>query len=65
MREQLEQRLAQLTSELTIGQQVLSDLETRQVATRESLLRISGAVQVLEELLAAGRSASATQTAAD
>jgi hypothetical protein len=51
MREQLEQRLHELKSEYTTGQKLLSDLETRQADLRQTLLRISGAIQVLEELL--------------
>jgi predicted nuclease with TOPRIM domain len=50
VREQLEQRLAVLKSEYETGQQMLSELEARQARLRETLLRISGAIQVLEEL---------------
>ncbi len=52
MREQLEERLKVLELELQNGQKVMADLEARQVAVRSSLLRISGAIQVLRELLA-------------
>ena len=52
MREQLEQRLQELQAEFESGQKMLADLETRQASLRESLLRISGAIQVLEEELA-------------
>ena len=51
MREQLEKRLKQLKSEQDAGQKMLIDLETRQANVRETMLRISGAIQVLEELL--------------
>lgn len=51
MREQLEKRLNQLKAEFESGQQMLADLETRQASLQETLLRISGAIQVLEELL--------------
>ncbi|NTV62520.1 MAG: hypothetical protein HGA65_03145 [Oscillochloris sp.] len=34
------------------GQQMLADLEACQARVRETLLRISGAIQVLEETLA-------------
>jgi predicted nuclease with TOPRIM domain len=51
VREQLEQRLAVLKSEYETGQQMLSELEARQARLRETLLRISGAIQVLEEEL--------------
>ena len=53
MREQLEQRLHALKAEWETGQQMLAELETKQAHLRETLLRISGAVQVLEEMRAA------------
>jgi predicted nuclease with TOPRIM domain len=52
MREQLEQRLKQLKAEFEAGQKMLSDLEAKQANVRETMLRISGAIQVLEEELA-------------
>lgn len=52
MREQLEQRLKELKSEFTSGQQALADLESQKAHLTETLLRISGAIQVLEEELA-------------
>lgn len=51
MREQLEQRLKALKSELETGEQMLTDLEAKRANLRETLLRISGAIQVLEEEL--------------
>ncbi len=51
MREQIEDRLRDLKSEFNAGQTLLTDLETRQTNLRTSLLRISGAIQVLEEML--------------
>jgi predicted RNase H-like nuclease (RuvC/YqgF family) len=51
MREQLEQRICQLKQELQSGQQMFDDLETRRAYLRNKLLRISGAVQALEEIL--------------
>jgi predicted nuclease with TOPRIM domain len=53
MQEQLKTRLAQLKAEFEQGQKMLADLETQQANLRSTLLRISGAIQVLEELLAA------------
>lgn len=53
MREQLESRLADLKNEFESGQRKLAALEGQAVALRETLLRISGAIQVLEETLAA------------
>ena len=51
MKEQLEQRLQALKAEYEAGQKMLADLEARQTTLRETLLRIAGAVQVLEEEL--------------
>lgn len=51
MKEQIEQRLKDLKAEFESGQTMLTDLETKQAALRSTLLRISGAIQVLEELL--------------
>lgn len=53
MREQIEERLATLRQEYETGRRVLADLEARQRELQETLLRIGGAAQVLEELLAA------------
>jgi predicted nuclease with TOPRIM domain len=52
MRERLERRLAELRREYDAGQQALADLERQQAQLRDTMLRISGAVQVLEEELA-------------
>lgn len=51
MKEKLEERLAQLKEEYVNGQRILADLKQREMNLRETLLRISGAVQVLEEEL--------------
>ena len=51
MHEQLEQRLDQLKEEYESGQKMLADLEAKQANLQETLLRISGAIQVLEEEL--------------
>jgi predicted nuclease with TOPRIM domain len=51
MKKQLQQRLQQLKTEFESGQKVLADLEAKQTSIRETLLRISGAIQVLEEVL--------------
>lgn len=50
MKEQLKTRLTELKGEFASGQQVLADLEAKQVNVRETLLRIAGAIQALEEL---------------
>ncbi len=52
MREQLEQRLRELKLEFESGQKMLAELEAKQGSIRETMLRISGAMQVLEEELA-------------
>lgn len=50
MKQKLEQRLQSLKSEFEAGQKMLADLEAKQANLRDTLLRISGAIQVLEEL---------------
>ncbi len=52
MKEQLKRRLEELRAEYESGQQMLADLETRQASLRQTLFRIAGAIQVLEEELA-------------
>jgi uncharacterized coiled-coil protein SlyX len=49
MKEQLEKRLEELKAEFASGQKVMADLETKQANLRDTLLRISGAIQILEE----------------
>ncbi|AFZ55815.1 hypothetical protein H6G54_26865 [Anabaena cylindrica FACHB-243] len=56
MREQLEKRLQALTTEYEAGQKALANLEIQKASLRETLLRISGAIQVLEEELAIAKS---------
>ncbi|MFW9259429.1 hypothetical protein [Nostoc sp. CALU 546] len=50
MKEQLEKRLAELKAELVSGQKLMADLEMKQANLRDTLLRISGAIQILEEI---------------
>ena len=52
MREQLQRRLEELKAELEAGQKMLNDLDAKRENLRQTLLRISGAVQILEEELA-------------
>jgi hypothetical protein len=52
LRERLALRLEELRHELAKGQQALAEVQVHQDALRQSVLRISGAVQVLEEELA-------------
>ena len=51
MRNQLESRLRLLKKEFETGQTRLREVDMQQSLLRETLLRISGAIQVLEELL--------------
>ncbi|MGW2724051.1 hypothetical protein [Streptomyces sp. NPDC001492] len=50
MSEQMRDRLAELRREYELGQRRLQEVMGQEVALRETLLRISGAIQVLEEL---------------
>ena len=52
MREQLTKRLELLKSEFEKGQKKLTEVEAQASGLRSTLLRISGAIQVLEEELA-------------
>jgi predicted nuclease with TOPRIM domain len=52
MQEQLQKRLQSLKAEYEAGQQVLANLEAKKAGLRETLIRIGGAIQVLEEELA-------------
>lgn len=47
----IEERLAALENEYTSGQRLLAESEARAARVREQLLRISGAMRVLSELL--------------
>jgi predicted nuclease with TOPRIM domain len=54
MKEQLEKRLTQLKADFESGQKVMAELENKQANLRDTLLRISGAIQILEEELEKG-----------
>jgi hypothetical protein len=65
MREQIKNRIESLRVEYRTGQEVLAELEGRQAGLKITLTRISGAIQVLEELLEENNSTVApTHTAA-
>jgi predicted nuclease with TOPRIM domain len=59
MQEQLQKRLQSLKAEYEAGQQVLANLEAKKAGLRETLIRIGGAIQVLEEELAINQSGNA------
>ena len=52
MKPQLEKRITELKAEFEAGQKMLADLATKRSELEATMLRISGAIQVLEELLA-------------
>lgn len=52
MKEKIETRLAELRQEFETGQRMLTELDEKREKLRESMLRIAGAVQVLEEMAA-------------
>jgi hypothetical protein len=57
MREHVQARLEALRSEWATAQAKLRELELQQLRLREVLLRLRGAIQVLEELLQSARPA--------
>ena len=65
MREQIRNRIESLRAEDRTGQEMFAELEERQAGLKITLTRISGAIQVLEELLQEDNStAENTQPAA-
>jgi hypothetical protein len=58
MRDLIDQRLVELRSELETGHRLQAELDARQDELRRSMLRISGAMQVLSELAAADNAQS-------
>lgn len=50
----LTKRLHELRQEFTRGEEQLTELDRKRAQVRDTLLRISGAMQVLEELLHEG-----------
>jgi predicted nucleic acid-binding Zn-ribbon protein len=57
MQEHMQARLELLRQELEKGQVELQKVENQRKYLQETLMRISGAIQVLEELLAEGQAA--------
>ncbi|HEX2926982.1 MAG TPA: hypothetical protein VHP38_12130 [Ruminiclostridium sp.] len=50
MKEQIETRIKELKMELESGNKAMEELEAKRTSILYTLLRINGAVQVLEEL---------------
>jgi hypothetical protein len=63
--DRMEARLAELKREYQTGERQLRELVQQESALRETLLRISGAIQVLEELLPEGPAAPSPDPAAN
>lgn len=53
MTDNIKRRLCSLRNEFAAGEQMLQELHTKEVSVQSTLLRISGAIQVLEELITA------------
>lgn len=51
MKEQIEARINELKGQLEEGQKVINELEVKRTNLMYTLLRINGAIQVLEELV--------------
>ncbi len=51
MKEQIELKINELKAELEAGQKVMEELEMQRSNITYTLLRINGAIQVLEELI--------------
>jgi predicted nuclease with TOPRIM domain len=58
VKERIEERLQELRQELAAGETRLRELESEAAGLRETMLRISGAAQVLHELLDADDSSA-------
>ncbi|WP_295455104.1 hypothetical protein [uncultured Thiodictyon sp.] len=59
MQAQIQSRLAELKADFSQGNARLRDLESQAADLRQTLLRIAGAIQVLEELLGSQPAAAA------
>ncbi len=51
MKEKLEMRINELKAELESGKKIMDELEIKRANLGQTILRISGAIQVLEELM--------------
>jgi hypothetical protein len=50
MREEIESRVKELKAELESGRKIMEELDAKRVNIMYTLLRISGAIQALEEV---------------
>ncbi len=62
MRAQLEKRLTELKAEFEAGQKMMAEMEAKQATLRDTLLRISGAIQAIEEELAKADTAETSKS---
>ena len=62
MKQQLKQRLKELKAEFESGQNVLAELDEKRANVQNTLLRIQGAIQVLEEELAKNNDATSCES---
>ncbi|HEX2926609.1 MAG TPA: hypothetical protein VHP38_10195 [Ruminiclostridium sp.] len=51
MKEQMEERLKELKGEFENGKKILEEVEAKRTNLTQTLLRISGAIQALEDLI--------------
>lgn len=61
-REILEQRIAELRAEFAAGEARIAQLDAQAQDVRHTLLRISGAIQALEEIIAIAEGETAPRT---
>jgi hypothetical protein len=59
MRDKIQDRLVELRGELDKGKKIIEDLDAQRAGLQTQLLRIAGAVQVLEQLLEADAASAA------
>lgn len=64
MKEQIEIRINELKTELESGQKMLEELDVKRTSLGNTLLRISGAIQALQEMMPQEEEATASQTQA-
>ncbi|MGG6313687.1 hypothetical protein [Paenibacillus macerans] len=58
MNEQIKARIEELKAELAAGQQMMQELDEKRSSLSYAMTRISGAVQVLEEMAASEEEAA-------